>query len=311
MSENFGLVNRNDSSDIVPEETTSRSQWQRFEREVKRLNAEAEEGVRYKVLYLGRHGQGVHNVAERRYGREEWDRSRILANLRYAGVSPRFPPPFFLFSGGKEKKGKIHPLIPSPPFFQRYYASLEGDSDGCWSDAHLTQTGIQQALAVNAFWKRQIAEAKTPAPEKYYSSPLYRCLQTANLTFTGLDLPPDRPYDPVVKELLREANGVHTCDRRSSLSSLRSSFPNFSFEPGFHEDDGLWSASHRETDEELDARMEELLDDVFGKDGSTFLSFTSHSGAICSLLRVLGHREFRLVTGGVIPVLVKAKSVMQ
>ncbi|KAL9028267.1 MAG: hypothetical protein Q9196_003340 [Gyalolechia fulgens] len=266
MSENFGLVNRNDSSDIVPEETTSRSQWQRFEREVKRLNAEAEEGVRYKVLYLGRHGQGVHNVAERRYGREEWD---------------------------------------------RYYASLEGDSDGCWSDAHLTQTGIQQALAVNAFWKRQIAEAKTPAPERYYSSPLYRCLQTANLTFTGLDLPPDRPYDPVVKELLREANGVHTCDRRSSLSSLRSSFPNFSFEPGFHEDDGLWSASHRETDEELDARMEELLDDVFGKDGSTFLSFTSHSGAICSLLRVLGHREFRLVTGGVIPVLVKAKSVMQ
>ncbi|KAL9004934.1 MAG: hypothetical protein Q9188_002253 [Gyalolechia gomerana] len=264
ISKNFGLINRDYSSDI-PGETTLETQCRRFEREVGRLNAEAGEGVWYKVLYIGRHGQGFHNVAEQRYGREEWD---------------------------------------------RYYASLEGDSHGQWSDAHLTETGIQQALSVNAFWKRQIAEAKTPAPEKYYTSPLYRCLETANLTFTGLDLPPDRPYNPVVKELLREANGVHTCDRRSSLSFLRSSFPNFSFEPGFQEHDGLWTASHRETDAELDVRMKELLDDIFSSDRSTFVSFTSHSGAICSLLRALGHREFSLVTGGVIPVLVRAESVV-
>lgn len=115
----------------------------------------------------------------------------------------------------------------------------------------------------------------------------------------------------MVKELLREANGVHTCDRRSSLSFLRSSFPNFTFEPGFSEKDELWSVSHRETDGEIDARMKELLDDIFENDGSTFLSFTSHSGAICSLLRVLGHREFRLVTGGIIPVLVKAESAVR
>lgn len=265
ISKNFGLIDRDYISD-EPEKTISKTQWQRFEREVERLNAEAEEGVCYKLLYLGRHGQGVHNVAEQRYGREEWD---------------------------------------------RHYASLEGDSNGPWSDAHLTKTGTKQALAVHKFWKRQLIEAKTPAPEKYYTSPLYRCLETANLTFTGLELPDDQPYEPVVKELLREANGVHTCDRRSSLSFLRSSFPNFTFEPGFSEKDELWSVSHRETDGEIDARMKELLDDIFENDGSTFLSFTSHSGAICSLLRVLGHREFRLVTGGIIPVLVKAESAVR
>jgi len=29
--------------------------------------------VQYKVLFLGRHGEGVHNVAERRYGTKAWD----------------------------------------------------------------------------------------------------------------------------------------------------------------------------------------------------------------------------------------------
>jgi hypothetical protein len=36
---------------------------------------------------------------------------------------------------------------------------------------------------------------------------------------------------------------------------------------------------------------------------------TSHSGAIGGALRALGHREFGLQTGGIIPVLVEAKKV--
>jgi hypothetical protein len=36
---------------------------------------------------------------------------------------------------------------------------------------------------------------------------------------------------------------------------------------------------------------------------------TAHSGAITSILEVVGHREFGLQTGGVIPVLVKAERV--
>ncbi|KAL8819126.1 MAG: hypothetical protein Q9223_002372 [Gallowayella weberi] len=265
ISTNFGLVDRwyerdDGSGGGDEDEEDGKTRWQRFEEEVGRLNGQADEGTVFKVLYMGRHGQGVHNVAEGRYGTAEWD---------------------------------------------RYWAAQEGDSIADWVDPHLTDNGVQQARTAHAFWKHQIAVAKTPAPETYYTSPLYRCLETANITFADLDLPPVRPYRPVVKELLREANGVHTCDRRSTLSSLRGSFPNFTFEPSMTEDDELWSRDTRETNGELDARMKGLLDDIFAHDGSWFVSLTSHSGAICSLLRVLGHREFRLVTGGVIPVLVK------
>lgn len=54
-------------------------------------------------------------------------------------------------------------------------------------------------------------------------------------------------------------------------------------------------------------RMKKLLDDIFTHDNSTYISFTTHSGSIASLLRITGHREFRLPTGAVIPVLIKAE----
>ena len=145
-----------------------------------------------------------------------------------------------------------------------------------------------------------------PPPEKYYSSPLYRCLQTANLTFSSLDVPPDRSFKPLVKEFMREVMGEHTCDKRSSRSVIQETVPEWDIEPGFTEEDELWQADHRETHDEHDARTQELLDDVFTHDGRTFISFTSHSGAIASLLRVIGHRQLRVPTGGLMPTLVKA-----
>jgi hypothetical protein len=37
------------------------------------LEAAKKEGESYKVLFLGRHGQGWHNVAEAKYGTKAWD----------------------------------------------------------------------------------------------------------------------------------------------------------------------------------------------------------------------------------------------
>ena len=150
-----------------------------------------------------------------------------------------------------------------------------------------------------------------PAPESYYVSPLFRCLQTANLTFSGLKLPGERPFEPLVKEMLREVMGEHTCDRRSNRKFIHDSFPEWTIEPGFSEEDVLWRPDHRETWAEHDIRTRDLLDDVFANDRSTFVSFTAHSGAIASLLRVTGHREFKLPTGALIPVFVKATRQMR
>lgn len=108
---------------------------------------------------------------------------------------------------------------------------------------------------------------------------------------------------------MREALGIHTCDRRSTKSAIHTRWPHFKFENGFAEDDPLWVSDLRESNSHLDARVKALLDDIFTTDHHTFLSFTSHSGAIGGILRVLGHITFSLQTGGVIPVLVKAETI--
>ena len=65
----------------------------------------------------------------------------------------------------------------------------------------------------------------------------------------------------------------------------------------------------RESDSAIDARLKQLINDVFEHDDSTFISFTCHSGVITAILRVVGHRDFHLATGSVIPVLIKEEIV--
>lgn len=200
----------------------------------------------------------------------------------------------------------------------------------------MTETGIQQAQKANRFWAEEIAARKIPTPESYYTSPLDRCLATANWTFAGLKLPSTHPFVPEVKEvspppilpsaektepcgcrfspprsqqLLREGIGIHTCDRRSSKSDIHSTYPTYAFEPDFAETDPLWTADERESDSAQEARLTRLLDDLFTHDRGTYLSLTSHSGSIAAVLRAVGHRPFGLVTGAVIPVLVRAETI--
>lgn len=103
--------------------------------------------------------------------------------------------------------------------------------------------------------------------------------------------------------------GVHTCDRRSSKTYIHEHYPEWKFEQGFSEEDQLWKSDQRETNDGMDVRTRVVLDDVFAHDESTWISITSHSGEIASILRVLGHRKFDLATGQAIPVLVKARKV--
>jgi broad specificity phosphatase PhoE len=149
-----------------------------------------------------------------------------------------------------------------------------------------------------------------PLPQSYYVSPLDRALHTAQLTFSSVATPPKHTFNPIVKELLREANGIHTCDRRSSRTYIASNYPAYyTIEPGFSEEDLLWVPDLRESDSAQTARLGELLDDVFSHDGSTFISMTSHGGAIAAILRVVGHRRFSLRTGAVLPVLLRVERV--
>lgn len=264
MTTNFGLINRTYPADSTLHSHHNLTQWQRFTHQVTQLNREAPRGTEYKLLYMGRHGDGYHNDAQAYYGTPAWN---------------------------------------------CYYSELDGNSTVTWSDAHLSPLGVAQALAVNEFWASEIKDQKIPTPQSYYTSPLTRCLQTANYTFNGLDLPAAHPFLPQVKEYLREGISGHTCDRRSNETYIHDLFPSYRIEPGFTQSDELWVALHGETSTDQAVRSKRVLDSVFSADGSTYISITSHSGEIGSLLSVLDHRVFGLSTGAAIPVLVKAQTV--
>lgn len=74
---NFGLINRAYDTDAEYDPGHEKTQWQRFEHKVFRLNRESGRNVQYKVLYMGRHGEGYHNVAEAYYGTPAWDVSPV------------------------------------------------------------------------------------------------------------------------------------------------------------------------------------------------------------------------------------------
>ena len=90
---------------------------------------------------------------------------------------------------------------------------------------------------------------------------------------------------PTIKELFREAIGVHTCDRRSTKSFIKERYPEWAFEAGFSDEDPLWSKTERESDGAMDVRSRTVLDDVFQNDSNTWISISSHSGEIASILR--------------------------
>ncbi|KAI2633138.1 phosphoglycerate mutase-like protein [Hypomontagnella submonticulosa] len=257
---NYGLINRSYPTDDEFDPRGEKTQWERFAYYVNTLNRDCDKNTQYKVLFMGRHGEGYHNAAESYFGTPAWN---------------------------------------------CYWGPLEGNGTVVWRDAQLTEDGIAQCTKANAFWKHSLATEKIPAPQSYYSSPLIRSATTANLTFSDLDLPPDRPFVPTVKEFLREGISMRTCDERSNKTHIQSLLPGFKFEEGFTEDDELWKGYEGETTEAQWKRTKVVLDDIFSNDDSTWISITSHSGQIRANLKVLGHIEFSLSTGQAIPALIK------
>lgn len=193
---------------------------------------------------------------------------------------------------------------------QAHWSKLEGDGTVSWADADLTPTGQGQARALNAFWRAALVDDKIPAPEKYYVSPHSRTLETCKLSLSGLAVPADRPFKPVVKEMLRERYGEHTCDRRRCRSWITDNYPEFDIEAGLTETDELWTAEALEEPEHVSGRMTRMLADVFQNDeDKTFVSFTMHSWAIFALHLAVGHDGVWVTPGSMVPLLVRAEKV--
>jgi broad specificity phosphatase PhoE len=151
------LIQRNYDTDTETSSPTNTplSQWQRFSSHIRHVNQGSVTGENVKVLFLGRHGQGWHNVAETKYGTAAWD---------------------------------------------CYWSILDGADGVTWSDANLTEVGQGQAKDVNGLWKKLLQEG-IPSPETFYVSPLTRTIETADLSFQGLEFAEGKQYKPFIKEV--------------------------------------------------------------------------------------------------------------
>jgi hypothetical protein len=87
LDESFGLLD------------TSKERWTNLRKDLRRLNDESDGDTVFKVLFLGRHGQGWHNVAEQHYGSPEWNRywSKVNTdgNMTVRRQSHESSPPLF------------------------------------------------------------------------------------------------------------------------------------------------------------------------------------------------------------------------
>lgn len=71
--ENFGLIKRTYETDGDFDPNSKKTQWERFAYYVDHLRQTSAGKTDYKILYLGRHGEGFHNVAEAFFGTAAWD----------------------------------------------------------------------------------------------------------------------------------------------------------------------------------------------------------------------------------------------
>ncbi|KAI5958315.1 hypothetical protein KGF57_002670 [Candida theae] len=185
------------------------------------------------------------------------------------------------------------------PISWQCYWSLQKGKDGIeWYDAELTPKGHDEIKQL----VNQIKNTTSfPHPDKFYVSPLRRTLETWQETWLNL------PHKTAtIKEFARELYGIDTESERHDRSYIEQKFPGFDFEPGFQDEDVLWSPVERESLENIYYRAASLLNDIFhdAKDDKV-ISVVSHGGLLNAILAVVQHRLYSIPTGGLVPVVIE------
>ncbi|TYZ64976.1 hypothetical protein PybrP1_005768 [[Pythium] brassicae (nom. inval.)] len=154
-------------------------------------------------------------------------------------------------------------------------------------DADLTPFGIDDARSKGPPAIAAERARGMPPIERVVVSTLSRAIQTAEIFFA--DYPPRAPFASM--ELCREIMGVHTCDKRVSRSQLARKFPRVDVTRVADEEDVLWSPTHRETDEEIQARALVFLQQLFDAVPERFVAVVTHSKFMRCLYDALLHGQ--------------------
>jgi hypothetical protein len=68
----LGIIPRAYPTDATEQSGGEKTQWERLESYIHHLNEQADD-TQYKLLFVARHGQDVHNVKEKVVGRQAWE----------------------------------------------------------------------------------------------------------------------------------------------------------------------------------------------------------------------------------------------
>ncbi|RHY12749.1 hypothetical protein DYB37_002417 [Aphanomyces astaci] len=163
-------------------------------------------------------------------------------------------------------------------------------------DALLTAKGEAAATVTAA---RVEAELDRGMPlQKIIVSPMRRTLQTATSIFRR-----QLGHVPFVAlELCRETIGMHTCDKRSAISTLSPLFPSVDFSNIRDDVDTLWRPDLRESLDDIQSRAVTFLRQLHADVPDTFIAVVSHVGFITACLRVLHMPEYRVGNCELVPV---------
>jgi broad specificity phosphatase PhoE len=256
LPDRFGLLDSN------------RGHWERFKLNIAALNAEGASKGSIKVFFLGRHGEGYHNVGMAKYSRPVWDNYWSKLNGDDAivwGPDPALTPLGIQQAEAAHDKwsNEILSGIPVPTVF--------------YSSPH-----IRAAHTLEITW------TGITLPSKTNDCPLYPS------------------HKVVIAENCREVYGVHTCDKRHPKSWIAERCPSFVFDEGFTEEDELWTPDNQESEEHVEKRVLSIFEDIWaGYPEESYISITSHAGFIRGLLRIIGRGHYGLPTGGVVAIVIK------
>lgn len=241
--------------------------WDKVFEYVTELNEKSEDNVRYKVLFLARHGQGFHNLAHSKYGDDAWN--NYWSKLTGDGKIVWGPDALLTDLGVSQarRNGELwnQEISQGLQVPHRWFVSpLSRSIDTMihtWTDLALVNLKQVKPLVMENIREQMgvhTCDKRLPRSVIAYK------------------------YEPLGIEIEE----------------------GFAEEDIYYQDDYRESAAEQAI--RLNKSFQDIWGRYTNKKESN-VCITSHSGSIRSLLLVLGHRPFAIGTGGVIPVLVRGE----
>ncbi|KAL4741399.1 histidine phosphatase superfamily [Aspergillus similis] len=311
-SHNFGLLDRPYDADTISlsSKTQNLTQWQRFHAQLHYLNAQAPAHVQYKLLFLGRHGEGWHNAAEDYYGTPAWNCYWSLlrgngtntwfdADLTPNGIAQAQVAQDYWLAQYKEQKIHFPDVYYSSPMTRALktanitFGALPLPQIHAAPFVPTVKEGFREGISMHTCDERR---TKTYIQDLFPNWVIEEGFSEEDELWSGLEAESSEAQDLRSRRALddvffpNDALHSHSKRKRASRTNGVCNAPTPSpVQGGLGNGNGNGKGNSKTSD--------------------LVISITAHSGEISSILRVIKHQAFKLSTGAVIPVLVRAEEI--